>query len=168
MIEDIGKMPGALPDLPRDAAEGSLARLDRLESQKDGESVHEVQAAMRRTMQEHCGVFRFPEMLAKGVAEIEAVAERVSRTGIGDHSRVFNTARIEALEVENLIEAAKATMMGAANREESRGAQARADFPERDDTNWLKHSLAYLEQEQVRMDAKPVDVSVWEPKPRTY
>ncbi|PIV76698.1 MAG: succinate dehydrogenase flavoprotein subunit, partial [Rhodocyclales bacterium CG17_big_fil_post_rev_8_21_14_2_50_68_7] len=113
MIEDIGKMPGALPDLPRDAAEGSLARLDRLESQKDGESVHEVQAAMRRTMQEHCGVFRFPEMLAKGVAEIEAVAERVSRTGIGDHSRVFNTARIEALEVENLIEAAKATMMGA-------------------------------------------------------
>jgi len=154
MIEDIGKMPGALPDLPRDAAEGSLARLDRLESQKDGESVHEVQAAMRRTMQEHCGVFRFPEMLAKGVAEIEAVAERVSRTGIGDHSRVFNTARIEALEVENLIEAAKATMMGAANREESRGAQARADFPERDDTNWLKHSLWYREGN--RIDYRPV------------
>ena len=154
MIEDIGKMPGALPDLRRDAAEGSLARLDRLESQKDGESVHEVQAAMRRTMQEHCGVFRFPEMLAKGVAEIEAVAERVSRTGIGDHSRVFNTARIEALEVENLIEAAKATMMGAANREESRGAQARADFPERDDTNWLKHSLWYREGN--RIDYRPV------------
>jgi len=154
MIEDIGKMPGALPDLPRDAAEGSLARLDRLESQKDGESVHEVQAAMRRTMQEHCGVFRFPEMLAKGVAEIKAVAERVSRTGIGDHSRVFNTARIEALEVENLIEAAKATMMGAANREESRGAQARADFPERDDTNWLKHSLWYREGN--RIDYRPV------------
>ena len=154
MIEDIGKMPGALPDLPRDAAEGSLARLDRLESQKDGESVHEVQAAMRRTMQEHCGVFRFPEMLAKGVAEIEAVAERVSRTGIGDHSRVFNTARIEALEVENLIEAAKATMMGAANREESRGAQARADFPERDDTNWLKYSLWYREGN--RIDYRPV------------
>ncbi|GAB4169619.1 MAG: succinate dehydrogenase flavoprotein subunit [Rhodocyclaceae bacterium] len=171
VIEDIRKAPKALPDLPGDATDFSAARLARLESQKDGENVHEVQLALRRTMQDHCGVFRFPEMLAKGVEAIEEVAERVSRTAIRDHSKVFNTARIEALELENLIEAAKATMMGAANREESRGAQARADFPERDDVNWLKHSLWYREGNRIDyrpVHLKPLTVETIAPKKRVY
>ncbi len=171
VVEDVRALPRAQPDLPADAADRSLARLAALESRTGGESVHEVQLAMRRTMQEHCGVFRFPDKLRQGVEKIMKVAERVGRMQIKDHSKVFNTARIEALEVENLIEAAKAVMVGAATREESRGAQARADFPERDDVNWLKHSLYYREGN--RMDyrpvhLKPLTVDTIELKKRVY
>jgi succinate dehydrogenase / fumarate reductase, flavoprotein subunit len=153
IIEDLERNPHH-KQLPADYAERPLARLARLDSQQDGESVAEVGAAMRKVMQAHCGVFRFPDLLAEGVTKIREVAELACNTAIKDKSKVFNTARVEALELDNLIEVAMATMHAAAMREESRGAHARDDFPERDDDKWLRHSLYFRDGHQ--LDYKPV------------
>jgi len=158
-------------DLPRDAADRTLGRMARLDGQKSGENVSEVAKEMRRTMQAHCGVFRFPEMLIEGVKKIREVADRATRMEIKDKSKVFNTARVEALEVDNLIEVARATMVSAEARKESRGAHDRADFAKRDDENWLKHTLWFKEGD--RLDYKPVNLKPMtaesiEPKVRTY
>ncbi len=158
-------------DLPKDAADRTSARLSRLDGQQGGESVHEVGTEMRRVMQAHCGVFRFPDMLVEGVKKIKATADRAQRTAIRDKSRVFNTARVEALELDNLIEVAVATLVSAEARKESRGAHDRADHHRRDDANWLKHTLWY--KEGSRLDYKPVHMKPLtaqsvEPKVRTY
>jgi succinate dehydrogenase / fumarate reductase, flavoprotein subunit len=105
------------------------------------------------------------------VKKIQVIAERAARTFIADKSKVFNTARVEALELDNLVETALATIVSAEARKESRGAQARSDFPERDDKNWMKHTLWYKEGN--RLDYKPVhlrpmSVQAFEPKVRTY
>ncbi|HEX7045071.1 MAG TPA: succinate dehydrogenase flavoprotein subunit [Burkholderiales bacterium] len=158
-------------DLPKDAADRTLARLARLDSQKNGERVADVAADMRRTMQAHCGVFRFPDMLVEGVKKIKEVAERASRTEIKDKSKVFNTARVEALELDNMIEVAVATLVSAEARKESRGAHDRADFPKRDDVNWLKHTLFFREGHRLEyrpVHLKPLTVEPFEPKARTY
>jgi succinate dehydrogenase / fumarate reductase flavoprotein subunit len=170
IIEDLKKSPHHKP-LPADVADRTLARLARLESQKGGESVAQVGTALRKTMQAHCGVFRFADMLKEGVAKIGEVAERAAQTEIKDKSKVFNTARIEALELDNLAEVALATMVSAEARNESRGAHARDDFPERDDEKWLKHTLYFstdrrLDYKPVRL--KPMTVDSFPPKPRVY
>jgi succinate dehydrogenase / fumarate reductase flavoprotein subunit len=171
VIRDLREDDAARRDLPRNAAELTLARLARLDGQKDGESVAEVGADLRRIMQLHCGVFRFPDLLAAGVQKIREVAARAARTEIRDKSRTFNTARIEALELDNLVETATASLVSAAARKESRGAHDRADFPKRDDANWIKHSLWYkggnrLEYKPVH--TKPLTVEAFEPKARVY
>jgi succinate dehydrogenase / fumarate reductase flavoprotein subunit len=122
-------------------------------------------------MQAHCGVFRFPDSLAEGARKIVEVAERAKRTSIRDKSKVFNTARVEALELDNLVEVALATMISADARTESRGAHDRSDYHERDDVNWLKHTLWYRDGN--RLDYKPVKltpltVESFEPKARVY
>jgi succinate dehydrogenase / fumarate reductase flavoprotein subunit len=170
MIRFLKENPGH-KDLPADAAERTLARLARLDGQKGGERVADVAADMRRTMQAHCGVFRFPDLLVEGVKKIRQIAERAGHTEIKDKSKVFNTARVEALELDNLIEVALATLISAEARKESRGAHDRADFSKRDDANWLKHTLyfkqsAKLEYKPVHL--KPLTVAPFEPKARTY
>jgi succinate dehydrogenase / fumarate reductase flavoprotein subunit len=157
--------------LPQDAAEPTLTRLARLDGQTDGENVYQVAADMRRIMQAHCGVFRFPDMLAEGVKKIREVAQRVQRTQIKDKSKVFNTARIEALELDNLSEVARASMVSAEARKESRGAHDRADFHQRDDANWLKHSLWFKDGDRLEykpVNLKPLTAQTFEPKVRTY
>ncbi|NMF88068.1 succinate dehydrogenase flavoprotein subunit [Aromatoleum petrolei] len=161
VVEDLSSGNLSLKPLPDDAADISLARLARLEGQTNGESVFDVGLEMRRTMQKHAGVFRFDNLLKEGVTQILAVAERAKRTGIKDKSKVWNTARTEALELDNLIEVAKATMVSAEARKESRGAHVRDDAPDtpefpngRNDNEWLKHSLWYSEAN--RLEYKPV------------
>jgi succinate dehydrogenase / fumarate reductase flavoprotein subunit len=162
---------GAHKPLPADAADQALSRLARLDTSSSGESVAEVGAELRRTMQLHCGVFRFPDSLAEGARKILEVAQRVQSTHIRDKSKVFNTARIEALELDNLMEVAISTMISAEARKESRGAHDRSDFPQRDDANWLKHTMWHkqdnrLEYKPVKL--KPLTVESFEPKARVY
>ena len=158
-------------ELPADAADRTLARLERLQHQTSGENVYQVANDMRRTMQAHCGVFRFPDLLSEGVAKIREIAQRAARTEIKDKSKVFNTARIEALELDNLIEVARASMVSADARKESRGAHDRADHHERDDVNWLKHTLWFKEGDRLEykpVHLKPLTAATFEPKVRTY
>ena len=126
---------------------------------------------LQRTMEEYCGVFRTEEVLREGVARVEALEARLQHVTLRDHSRVFNTARIEALELENLMDVALAAVTSALARRESRGAHSRIDYPERDDERWLKHSLFFKEGRQldykpVRM--KPLSVEPFPPKERVY
>ncbi|MFN3986301.1 MAG: succinate dehydrogenase flavoprotein subunit [Rhodocyclaceae bacterium] len=164
VVEDIQGGNLSLRPLPADAADFSLARIARLESQTSGESVFDVGLEMRRTMQKHAGVFRFDSLLKEGVARIGEVAERAKRTEIKDKSKVWNTARVEALELDNLIEVARATIVSAEARKESRGAHVRDDAPDtaefpngRNDAEWLKHTLWYSEGD--RLDYKPVNLN---------
>ncbi len=171
MVKDIGSMPEAHKPLPKDAAERSQARLARLDAARSGERVAEVSNDLRRTMQAHCGVFRFPDLLVEGVEKMKTIAARAERTFIEDRSKVFNTARIEALELDNLVETAMSTVVSAEARKESRGAQARSDFTERDDANWLKHTLWYKDDNRLDykpVQLKPLSVESFEPKVRTY
>jgi len=162
-VEELRKAPLAHAELPQSEIDRALARVNRLETQKEGANVHETRLAMQRVMQKHAGVFRFADLLKEGVDKILAVQRDVQRTEIKDKSQVFNTARVEALELDNQIEVAVATMVSAEARKESRGAHVRndaADTPERpngrDDVNWLKHSLWFKEGN--RLDYKSVNL----------
>jgi succinate dehydrogenase / fumarate reductase flavoprotein subunit len=157
--------------LPKDAAERALGRLSHLDAANGGESVAALGAELRRTMQTHCGVFRNAGLLNEGVAKVKEIAERARHVTIHDKSRVFNTARVEALELDNLVETAMATIVSAAAREESRGAQARSDFPERDDVHWLKHTLWFREDNRLAykpVNLQPLTVEPFPPKARVY
>ncbi|OYT99901.1 MAG: succinate dehydrogenase flavoprotein subunit [Burkholderiales bacterium PBB1] len=149
--------------LPGDAADYTLGRLNKYEASTGGEYAQDVANDIRATMQRHAGVFRTQASMDEGVVEIKKLAERVKGIHLADKSKVFNTARIEALEVENLIEVALATMVSAAARRESRGAHTvddyanSAEFPNgRNDKVWLKHTLWYSEGN--RLDYKPVNL----------
>jgi len=158
--------------LDETAAEHAMRRIERWDRKADdGESVPAIRDGIRRVMEQHCGVFRTQEVLDEGVQKLIALEERLEHAAIRDHSRVFNTARIEALEVENLMDVAMATVVSAAARQESRGAHSRLDFPDRDDVHWLKHSLYYraarqLDYKPVR--TKPLTVDSFPPKERVY
>jgi succinate dehydrogenase / fumarate reductase flavoprotein subunit len=134
-------------------------------------SVPELRNELRQTMDTYCGVFRNHEVLSEGLQKVSDLASALDDVILSDHSRVFNTARVEALELENLMDIALATVTSALAREESRGAHSRIDFPERDDKKWLKHTL--YSREGRRLDYKPVrtkplTVDSFPPKARVY
>ena len=157
--------------LPKNAAEFTLDRLEKLDQNSDGESPKEVGDELRQVMQDHCGVFRFPELLENGLSEIQNLRKKTNNLEIKDKSKVFNTARTEALEISNLIEVAEATMNAALTRQESRGAHSRFDFPNRDDQNWLKHSLYNPIEKTMSfrpVNLKPLTVESFPLKERVY
>ena len=158
-------------DVPQQAVEFSLDRVNKLEARTSGEKTQDIGNAIRFSMQRHCGVFRTLELLNEGVTQIEDLAKQADNIYFKDKSKVFNTARVEALELANMTEVARATIKSAANRTESRGAHALDDHPTRDDENWLKHTLWYSEGS--RLDYKPVQmkpltVESFPPKARTF
>jgi len=157
--------------VPQTSVEASLDRVNALEARTSGEKTQDVGQAIRTAMQSHCGVFRTLELLQKGVDAIESLAPQVERIYFKDKSKVFNTARVEALELSNMIEVARATIKSAARRTESRGAHALDDHPTRDDDNWLRHTLWFsedgrLEYKPVQM--QPLTVDSFPPKARTF
>ena len=155
--------------------------MNRLDSTTDGEYAQAVASDIRSTMQQHAGVFRTQASMDEGVRKIAELRERVNAVGLADHSKVFNTARIEALEVENLIESAQATMVSAAARKECRGAHTVHDYERpaddpvaplgRDDANWMKHSLWHSATNSLTykpVTLKPLSVDSVPPKVRTF
>ena len=157
------KTSKAHKELPKDAADRTLARVSRLDNATSGEYAQDVANDMRASMQQHAGVFRTQKSMDEGVTKIAALRDRVNAINLKDKSKVFNTARIEALEVENLIEAAQATIVSAAARHESRGSHTVADYADsaehpngRNDKEWHKHTLWYSEGN--RLSYKPVQM----------
>jgi succinate dehydrogenase / fumarate reductase, flavoprotein subunit len=169
--------PGAAHrPLPGDAAELAVSRLDRFRNAAGKRPTADIRLAMQRVMQNHAAVFRTGESLAEGVAKLGGVYASFAEVRVSDRSLVWNTDLVETLELANLLDQAVVTMQSAANREESRGAHAREDFPQRDDERWLKHTLAWVDDAgRVRIDYRPVhlatltrDVAPIPPKARTY
>ncbi len=170
MVEYINSHENHKP-LPANAGELTKTRLERLENQTNGENVDTVRTDIQRMVQAHAGVFRTDALLAEGVEGIKELAKRVAKTEIKDKSQVWNTARMEALEVDNLIEVAVATLVSAEARKESRGAHASDDHPDRDDANWMKHTFYYPETGTLTykpVHTKPLSVEYIKPQKRVY
>lgn len=159
-----------LGEVAADAADMAMARIARWDK-KDGERVDSVREEMRDTLQNHFGVFRTGDNMQKGLEKFNALAAKMAQTAIKDHSKVYNTARIEAMEMENLLLVAAATVHSAVARTESRGAHARDDYKERDDANWIRHTLYFAEDDRLDyrpVQDKPLTVETFPPKKRTY
>ena len=163
------------PDL-NGAGENAIAMLDKYRNASGGTSTAEIRMSMQRTMQNNCAVFRTGEVLEEGRKLIADVWQQMQDVRVTDHSLVWNSDLIETIELDNLLRQALVTMDGAANRKESRGAHAREDFSDRDDENWMKHTLAWVDDAgKVTIDYRPVhnytlteDVGYIEPKARVY
>ncbi|HKM62661.1 MAG TPA: succinate dehydrogenase flavoprotein subunit [Acidisphaera sp.] len=169
--------PGASQaPLPPKAGEASLERFDKRRHAKGGTTVADLRLQMQRTMQRHAAVFRTSKTLAEGVAAMHKVWDGLADMSVADRSLIWNSDLVEALELDNLMGSAMVTMAGAEARHESRGAHAHDDFPERDDVNWMKHTLSWCDDKgEVRLDYRPVrmqtltnEVSVFPPKKRVY
>ncbi|NNM76616.1 succinate dehydrogenase flavoprotein subunit [Sphingomonas sp. ID1715] len=175
-IADIQKPNTAHNPLPKGSEEFALTRLDRFRHAKGGSPTAQIRREMQRTMQKHAAVFRDTELLAEGQTKIDAVARSIEDVHVTDRSLIWNTDLVETLELDNLLAQAVVTMHSAANRKESRGAHMHEDFPERDDANWMKHTVTWLKgAADVTIDYRPVheytltdDAEYIKPKKRVY
>jgi succinate dehydrogenase / fumarate reductase flavoprotein subunit len=166
----LGENPHHRP-MDEAAVERAMARLTRWDRRGEGRSVRTLRDEFRKAMEDHAGVFRTEEVMTEGVERVRVLRERLEEVRLQDHSKVFNTARIEAMELENLIDVGMAIAMSALGRRESRGAHSRPDYPDRDDANWMRHSLYFRDGD--RLDYKPVrtkplTVETFPPKARVY
>jgi succinate dehydrogenase / fumarate reductase flavoprotein subunit len=157
--------------LPANAGQQTLERIAKLDNSTSGEYAQDVANDIRKCMQKYAGVFRNQELMDEGVRQMAKLTERAKHLWVKDKSEIFNTARIEALEVANLVETANATMISAAARKESRGAHSHDDHQHRDDENWMKHTLWYSEGNRLAYKPvvlKPLTVESFPPKERTF
>jgi len=160
-----------LRDASQSDVEEASGRLQALNDRASGESVAPLRVELQEIMQNHFGVFRTGEFMREGIAKLASLRERVEAVALADRSSAFNTSRIECLELQNLFETAEATAVVAEARDESRGAHARDDFTERDDANWLCHSLYHSEDKRVSkrgVNFTPRTVETFQPKARSY
>lgn len=170
-IEQALKQGIELRDSSESDLEQSMSRMNRLETSTAGEDVAKLRKELQSTMQNAFGVFRKGDLMKQGVDKLKDLRERIANTHLVDKSSAFNTARIEALELDSLLEVAEATAIAADGRQESRGAHSRYDFPDRDDENWLAHSIYDPKTKQLskrEVNFAPKQVETFQPKVRTY
>jgi len=151
--------------------ESAMKRMNRWNESTGGETVPELKRELQSIMQNSFGVFREEKNMVEGVKKLAELRERIANAHLPDKSNAFNTARVEALELDNLMEVAEATAISALERKESRGAHSRYDYPDRDDVNWLKHSLYFPADKKLGkrdVNFAPKTVDTFEPKVRTY
>ena len=151
--------------------EQAMARFQRFDREGEGIAVAELRSELQKVMEDHAGVFRTEEIMQEGLEKMRAIRERLDEVRLHDRSRTFNTARVEAFELENLVDVGLSIVTSALHRQESRGAHSRPDYPKRDDRNWMRHSLYFREGD--RLDYKPVrtrplSVDSFPPKERVY
>ena len=154
--------------VPADAADSAKARIAKLKDGKRGPQPEILRLQMRKVMTENVGVYRNEKGMSEAVNKIRTLREQYGKVQIQDTNKSFNTNLLEVLELGNLLDLAYITAFCALERKESRGAHARSDYPERDDANWLIHTLAWLKDDEITTSSKPVEIVGWKPKPRTY
>jgi len=166
-IGDYVKQADALP-LSKDAPEAAREWIRRLTDGRSGPHGGHIMEEMQTAMMEKVGIYRNAGEMQQAVDAVKDLLARYLAVRVQDRGKQFNTDLLDTIELKSLLDLSLVTAASALNREESRGAHSREDFPDRDDDQWLKHTLAYLEGDDVRIDYKAVDTSIWEPKPRTY
>jgi succinate dehydrogenase / fumarate reductase flavoprotein subunit len=158
----------SIPDAPAAGAAEEQARLERLLQARGPENQYEIRATLRQVMDEKVGVFRTGQGLDEALDEVRRLRDRQAAIHVDDRSWVYNTDLVSALELENLLDLAEVVVLGALAREESRGAHARRDFPNRDDERWLAHTRARHSESGPRLEYTPVTITTWKPVERKY